>query len=68
MPYADPEKQKAAKAAWYRARYASDPDFRRAQVEKCARQYVADPAAAKARVYRSRARAKFTTNRLPAKE
>ncbi|MBB5035804.1 hypothetical protein [Prosthecobacter dejongeii] len=27
MPYADPEKQKAAKAKWYREKRASDPAF-----------------------------------------
>lgn len=34
MPYADPKKQKAAKAEWYRKKYANDPVFRAKQDAK----------------------------------
>lgn len=34
MPYADPERQKAAKAAWYRKEYATNPEFRAKQDAK----------------------------------
>lgn len=34
MPYADPEKQKAAKAKWYREKRASDPAFAQREEER----------------------------------
>ena len=34
MPYADPEKQRAAKAKWYRAKCAKDAAFRKAERER----------------------------------
>jgi hypothetical protein len=37
MPYADPEKAKAAKRASYQRRLANDPKFREAEKERAAR-------------------------------
>ena len=37
MPYADPEKQRAAKAKWYRDKLASDPTFKKSEKRRVKR-------------------------------
>jgi hypothetical protein len=37
MPYTDPEKQKAAKAKWYREKRAKDAKFRKAEKKRVAK-------------------------------
>ena len=48
MPYADPEKQRQARRESYARRRATDPEFRRAEIER-SRAYIAEHPEAKKR-------------------
>lgn len=58
MPYADPEKQKAARADWYRQEYAEKKSFRRAEAERKAAWQQTDDGRKKNRLAVARWRAK----------
>lgn len=60
MPYADPERQKEAMRERFRARYASDPKFRREESKRKARFYAENPA------YQRRVKKKVKARRLAA--
>jgi|GEM_PF-4196096 len=58
MPYADPEKQKAARAEWFRQEYAEKKSFRRAEAERKAAWQQTDEGREKNRLAVARWRAK----------
>jgi len=55
MPYADPEKRRAAKRAYHARRYREDAEFRSATIQRASAWYSENADAAIARVYEYRA-------------
>lgn len=58
MPYADPEKQKAAQAKWYREKYAKDHSFRAMQSVRKGEYLQTEEGKAKNRATQARHRAR----------